>query len=43
MPIVGTLFYAQVPSGVGVLTAGIILAIMIVPKSGAKMNRPHMP
>lgn len=31
MPIVGTLFYAQVPSGVGVLTAGIILAIMIVP------------
>ncbi|WP_298961154.1 ABC transporter permease subunit, partial [uncultured Methylobacterium sp.] len=31
MPIVGTLLYAQVPSGVGVLTAGIILAIMIVP------------
>jgi phosphate transport system permease protein len=31
LPIVGTLFYAQVPSGVGVLTAGIILAIMIVP------------
>jgi phosphate transport system permease protein len=31
MPIVGTLFYARVPSGVGVLTAGIILAIMIVP------------
>ncbi|TGD94722.1 phosphate ABC transporter permease subunit PstC [Methylobacterium nonmethylotrophicum] len=31
MPVVGTLFYAQVPSGVGVLTAGIILAIMIVP------------
>ncbi|WP_407524140.1 phosphate ABC transporter permease subunit PstC [Methylobacterium oryzisoli] len=31
LPIVGTLLYAQVPSGVGVLTAGIILAIMIVP------------
>ncbi|MGH1575357.1 phosphate ABC transporter permease subunit PstC [Methylobacterium sp. P31] len=31
LPIVGTLFYARVPSGVGVLTAGIILAIMIVP------------
>jgi len=31
MPIIGTLFYARVPSGVGVLTAGIILAIMIVP------------
>ncbi|KQP51070.1 phosphate ABC transporter permease [Methylobacterium sp. Leaf111] len=31
MPIVGTLFYARVPSGVGILTAGIILAIMIVP------------
>ena len=31
MPIVGTLLYARVPSGVGILTAGIILAIMIVP------------
>ena len=31
MPIVGTLLYARIPSGVGVLTAGIILAIMIVP------------
>ncbi len=31
VPIVGTLLYARVPSGVGVLTAGIILAIMIVP------------
>ena len=31
VPIVGTLFAARVPSGVGVLTAGIILAIMIVP------------
>ena len=31
IPILGTLFYARIPSGVGVLTAGIILAIMIVP------------
>ncbi|ACA20940.1 phosphate ABC transporter, inner membrane subunit PstC [Methylobacterium sp. 4-46] len=31
LPVVGTLLYAQVPSGVGILTAGIILAIMIVP------------
>ena len=31
MPIVGTILYARIPSGVGVLTAGIILAIMIVP------------
>ena len=31
MPILGTILYARVPSGVGVLTAGIILAIMIVP------------
>lgn len=31
MPIVGTLFHARVPSGVGVFTAGIILGIMIVP------------
>jgi phosphate transport system permease protein len=31
MPVVGTLFYARVPSGVGIFTAGIILAIMIVP------------
>jgi phosphate transport system permease protein len=31
LPVVGTLLYARVPSGVGVLTAGIILAIMIVP------------
>jgi phosphate transport system permease protein len=31
MPIVGTIFYARVPSGVGMLTAGIILAIMIIP------------
>ncbi|MCJ2031066.1 phosphate ABC transporter permease subunit PstC [Methylobacterium sp. J-043] len=31
IPIVGTILYARIPSGVGVLTAGIILAIMIVP------------
>ncbi|GJE53720.1 MULTISPECIES: phosphate ABC transporter permease subunit PstC [Methylobacterium] len=31
LPIVGSLLYARVPSGVGILTAGIILAIMIVP------------
>ncbi len=31
IPIVGTLLYSSVPSGQGVLTAGIILAIMIVP------------
>jgi phosphate transport system permease protein len=31
MPILGTILYARVPSGVGVLTAGVILAIMIVP------------
>jgi phosphate transport system permease protein len=31
MPIVGTILYARVPSGVGMLTAGIILAIMIIP------------
>ena len=31
MPIIGTILYARVPSGVGVLTAGIILAIMIIP------------
>jgi phosphate transport system permease protein len=31
IPIVGTIFYSRVPSGVGVLTAGIILSIMIIP------------
>jgi len=31
LPVIGTILYARVPSGVGVLTAGIILAIMIVP------------
>jgi phosphate transport system permease protein len=31
MPVVGTILYARTPSGVGILTAGIILAIMIIP------------
>ncbi|HEX2554584.1 MAG TPA: phosphate ABC transporter permease subunit PstC [Microvirga sp.] len=31
LPVFGTILYARVPSGVGVLTAGIILAIMIIP------------
>jgi phosphate transport system permease protein len=31
IPLVGTFLYARVPSGVGVTTAGIILAIMIIP------------
>lgn len=31
LPILGTILYARTPSGVGVLTAGIILAIMIIP------------
>jgi len=31
IPFFGTILYARVPSGVGVLTAGIILAIMIIP------------
>jgi phosphate transport system permease protein len=31
LPIVGTILYARTPSGVGVLTAGIILSIMIIP------------
>ena len=31
LPIVGTILYARVPSGVGILTAGIILAFMIIP------------
>lgn len=31
MPIVGTILYARSPSGLGILTAGIILAFMIVP------------
>ena len=31
MPIVGTILYSQVPSGTGIATAGIILALMIIP------------
>jgi len=31
MPVVGTILYARTPSGVGVLTAGIILSFMIIP------------
>jgi phosphate transport system permease protein len=31
MPIVGTILYARSPSGLGILSAGIILAFMIVP------------
>lgn len=31
LPIVGTLLYARSPSGLGILTAGIILALMIIP------------
>ena len=31
VPIVGTLFYSNVPSGTGIFTAGVILALMIIP------------
>ncbi|MDB5589750.1 MAG: pstC [Enterovirga sp.] len=31
VPIVGTVLYSAVPSGTGILTAGIILAFMIIP------------
>ena len=31
LPVFGTILYARVPSGTGVLTAGIILAFMIIP------------
>ncbi|HEY8566518.1 MAG TPA: phosphate ABC transporter permease subunit PstC [Beijerinckiaceae bacterium] len=31
MPIVGTILYARVPSGAGIMSAGIILAFMIIP------------
>jgi phosphate transport system permease protein len=31
MPIVGTILYSNVPSGTGIATAGIILALMIIP------------
>ncbi len=31
LPIVGTILYSRVPSGTGIFTAGIILALMIIP------------
>ena len=31
IPIVGTILYSRVPSGTGIFTAGIILALMIIP------------
>lgn len=31
MPVVGTIFYAASPSGLGILSAGFILAFMIIP------------
>lgn len=31
LPIIGTILYARAPSGLGILTAGLILAFMIVP------------
>ena len=31
VPIVGTVLYSRVPSGTGIMTAGIILAFMIIP------------
>ncbi len=31
VPIVGTVLYSRVPSGTGIFTAGIILALMIIP------------
>jgi phosphate transport system permease protein len=31
LPIVGTILYSRVPSGTGIATAGIILALMIIP------------
>ena len=31
LPIVGTLLYSRIPSGSGIFTAGIILALMIIP------------
>ncbi|HEX5866870.1 MAG TPA: phosphate ABC transporter permease subunit PstC, partial [Beijerinckiaceae bacterium] len=31
LPIVGTVLYSRVPSGTGIMTAGIILAFMIIP------------
>jgi phosphate transport system permease protein len=31
IPIVGTILYSRVPSGAGIMTAGLILAFMIIP------------
>lgn len=31
VPVVGTILYSRVPSGTGIFTAGIILALMIIP------------
>jgi phosphate transport system permease protein len=31
MPVIGTILYSRSPSGLGILTAGIILAFMIIP------------
>ena len=31
MPVVGTILYSAVPSGTGIFTAGVILALMIIP------------
>ena len=31
LPVVGTILYSRVPSGTGIFTAGIILALMIIP------------
>lgn len=31
LPVVGTVLYSRVPSGTGILTAGVILALMIIP------------
>ena len=31
IPVLGTIFYSQVPSGAGIMTAGVILAFMIIP------------
>jgi phosphate transport system permease protein len=31
LPVVGTILYSQSPSGLGIMTAGIILAFMIIP------------
>jgi len=38
MPIIGTILYARSPSGLGILSAGIILAFMILPFIAAVMR-----